>query len=257
MGTPPSSGLQSKAQLAEKDKQHLDIIRCWDEKALEWKALMGEKGDPNRTFNSDPVLWKFLGSVKGQKVVDAGCGTGYLALQLASKGAQVIASDISEAMLEEARALASLKRAVIDFRHESSSHLISVSDGSVDAVVSNYVLMDLPDLQGAVNEFFRILKPGGRAVIIFTHPSGTELESHEMYFDEIKKRDRWGEFKTEFIYFHRPLSQYWKSFRKAGFVIEEFDEPVIQDPSVPGFHMEMLKIYRKRAWSVAFLLRKP
>lgn len=249
--------MQSKAQLAEKDKEHLDIIRSWNEKALEWKSLMGERGDSNRVFNSDPVLWKFLGSVKGQKVIDAGCGTGYLSLQLANRGAHVVASDISEAMLEEARALASLKRLVIDFRHESSSQLRSVADASVDAVVSNYVLMDLPDLAGAVKEFFRVLKSGGRAVVILTHPSGTELDANEMYFDEIKKRDRWGNFRTEFIYFHRPLSQYWKSFRQAGFLIEEFDEPVVQDPTVPGFHFEMLKIFRKRAWSVAFLLRKP
>lgn len=53
-----------------------EITECWDEKAVQWKKLVGQRGDNNRFFNSDPVLWDFVGAAEGKSVLDAGCGTG-------------------------------------------------------------------------------------------------------------------------------------------------------------------------------------
>ena len=50
-----------------------EVAKCWDEKAVEWKMLVGQRGDNNRFFNSDPILWDFVGPVEGKTVLDAGC----------------------------------------------------------------------------------------------------------------------------------------------------------------------------------------
>jgi ubiquinone/menaquinone biosynthesis C-methylase UbiE len=233
-----------------------DIVNCWDTKASQWKTLVGQRGDNNRFFNSDPILWQLLGDVSGKSVLDAGCGTGYLSALIAQKSAQVTGVDISPKMIQEAQSFALETGRQIDFRVDSCSELSSISDSSMDAIVSNYVMMDLPDLPQAMANFHRVLKPGGKCVLVFSHPCFDELTENEMYFDEIKKIDRWGLFDSDFLYFHRPLSEYWKAFKKAGFTVEEFDEPVAQDPTVEGFKEEWKKNYRKRPWSVAFLLRK-
>ncbi|MEH2145402.1 hypothetical protein [Nostoc sp.] len=58
-----------------------EILELWDNTATDWDIQVGEEGDSNRILNSDPVLWSFAGNVAGLSVLDAGCGTGYLALK--------------------------------------------------------------------------------------------------------------------------------------------------------------------------------
>ena len=67
---------------------------------------MGNEGDKNRIYNSDPFLWKFLGyDLQGKKVLDAGCATGYLSRKLAEKNAVVTRIDISSKMIKIAEKL--------------------------------------------------------------------------------------------------------------------------------------------------------
>ena len=233
-----------------------EIVDCWNDKADQWKNWVGKNGDKNRIFNSDPVLWQFVGDVQGKKVLDAGCGTGYLSLQFSQKGATVVGVDLSDKMIDLANAEAKESNQAVKFAVDSCSELLTVEDQSIDVVVSNYVLMDVPDFRGAVKAFYRVLKPNGKAVLVFSHPCFNQFAEGEMYFDEIKKAETWGPFQSDFIFFHRPLSEYWKTFVSAGFQVVQFDEPVAKDPTVPGFKQEWLSTYRKRPWSVAFELRK-
>ena len=88
------------------DNEYKTIKDSWDQKAKEWHIQVGDEGDTNRRFNSDPVLWKFLGNNLNQKtVLDAGCGNGYLSRQLAKKGAIVTGVDISAKMIDIAKEL--------------------------------------------------------------------------------------------------------------------------------------------------------
>lgn len=70
---------------------HIDdeVRETWNRIAADWDIQVGEDGDSNRIFNSDPILWKFVGEVKNLSVLDAGCGNGYLSRKLAARGAVV------------------------------------------------------------------------------------------------------------------------------------------------------------------------
>lgn len=238
----------------------------WNHIARDWDVQVGDEGDTNRILNSDPVLWRLVGDVAGLNVLDAGCGTGYLTRMLQGRGAHVIGIDFSDRMIDIARA----KAPGIDFRVESCSRLTSVADGSIDVVVSNYVLMDLPDIGGAVSAIHRVLRIGGAAVLVFSHPcfpQGRAAASPDgsiqyqwdfSYFDEQKCIDPpWGHFESEFIWFHRPLSAYWKAFRTAGFDVIDFKEPHIAEEK---YHLaesaRKLTNAKSRPYSVAFKLRK-
>lgn len=244
-----------------------EVRAFWDAVAKDWRIQVGAEGDKNRRFNSDPVLWALLGDVTGKDVLDAGCGTGYLSGRLRDRGARVVGVDISSQMIAIARA----DHPDIDFRTESVATLASVDDDAFDAIVSNYVLMDAPDLEATVRSLYRVLRPGGLAVLIFSHPcfpQGRRNESADRstvtytwdfpYFEERRQVDPpWGHFEREFIWFHRPLSDYWKAFKAAGFVVEDFEEPRIAPErfaSTPS--AEMLRKLRERPYSVAFKLRK-
>ena len=170
-------------------------------------------------------------------------------------------------MIEIARANAPL----IDFRVDSCSSLETVEDCSVNLVIANYVLMDTPDLDGTMRAFRRVLKSDGAATVIFSHPcfpqgsaTGSTDENGRHYtwtfpyFEQRKCIDPpWGHFTSEFIWFHRPLSDYWKAFRASGFEVVEFEEPRLVENR---YHLaesdKELNNGRSRPYSIAFKLQK-
>ena len=239
----------------------------WNSVAEDWRTQVGDEGDANRRLNSDPVLWAFAGDVRGLEVLDAGCGTGYLANALGERGALVTGIDFSERMIEIARKT----NPAVHFLVDSCSELRTIGDEHFDMVIANYLLMDTPDLDGAMAAFNRVLKPGGVAVLVFSHPCfpagrANLSEDHERirydwdfpYFEEKKCTDPpWGHFESDFIWFHRPLSDYWKAFKAAGFDVVDFEEPRITEDR---YHLaeteKQLRNSKTRAFSVAFKLQK-
>ncbi len=239
----------------------------WNRVADDWDTQVGDEGDSNRFLNSDPVLWEFAGEVKDLTVLDAGCGTGYLSRKLHERGAKVIGTDFSRRMIQVAQS----KAPSMDFRIDSCNELKTVADSSIDMIISNYVLMDTPDLEGTMKAFSRVLKPGGIAIVIFSHPCfpqgrATSFGNEENidyhwtfpYFQQEKCIDpAWGHFTSEFIWFHRPLSDYWKAFKTAGFDVTDFEEPRITEKRYRlAENKRQLRNSRTRPYSVAFKLRK-
>ena len=94
----------------------------------------------------------------GDTVLDLAAGTGDVAEALAERGAQVISTDLSPVMVEAARrrGIAGAEHRVMDMQ------AIDLADASVDAVVSRFGYMLVPDPALALRETRRVLKPGGR-----------------------------------------------------------------------------------------------
>ncbi len=104
------------------------------------------------------------GQVAGRFVLDAGCGDGAFSLQLAARGARVIAVDTSEAMLEAARRRVLPEDTSIEFLRASVEALPFEAE-SFDAVLMVTVLCTVNDPSRAVREARRVLKHGGRLVV--------------------------------------------------------------------------------------------
>ncbi|MEZ4712298.1 MAG: class I SAM-dependent methyltransferase [Caldilineaceae bacterium] len=107
-----------------------------------------------------------LGRLTGaERVLDAGCGAGHTALAFAPFAKEVIAVDLSEAMLVQCRKLAAERGiANADFRVGDVEQL-DFGDGEFDLVVSRYSAHHWPHPQVAIHEFARVLKPGGRLLL--------------------------------------------------------------------------------------------
>jgi ubiquinone/menaquinone biosynthesis C-methylase UbiE len=97
--------------------------------------------------------------------LDAGCGTGFLSLELAGRGHRVTGIDFAPAMLAEARRKAAERGVSIRFEEGDAEQLPFVS-GSFDLVVSRHVLWTLPHPEVAIGEWIRVLRPGGRLAVI-------------------------------------------------------------------------------------------
>jgi demethylmenaquinone methyltransferase/2-methoxy-6-polyprenyl-1,4-benzoquinol methylase len=97
----------------------------------------------------------------GARALDVASGTGDLALELRSRGAEVVGMDFSERMLELARQKAP------DVRFEQGNALeLSYADGEFDAATVGFGARNFSDLRRGLAEMARVVRPGGRVVVL-------------------------------------------------------------------------------------------
>jgi len=104
----------------------------------------------------------------GERWLDAGCGTGHLAAELARGGVRMIAVDRREEMLAVARGRFGAMPLAPGFVSADITHL-PLRASTIDGVVATSVAGRLADVASFLHEAARILRPGGWAIISFTN----------------------------------------------------------------------------------------
>jgi len=115
----------------------------------------------------------------GDRVLDAACGTGDLAVAAERAGGTVTGLDFSERMLERARS----KSSSIEWVQGDVMEL-PFEDGSFDAATIGFGIRNVSDLEGGLRELARVLRPSGRlAVLEITRPRGLLRPFFRLWFD--------------------------------------------------------------------------
>jgi len=105
---------------------------------------------------------------RGLKVLEIGCGLGTDGAQFARAGADYTGVDLTDAAIELARKRFELFGLKGEFRVADAENLEFPGE-SFDVVYSHGVLHHTPDIDAAIREIHRVLKPGGRAVVMLYH----------------------------------------------------------------------------------------
>ena len=127
--------------------------------------------------------WRSLAAASvvqpGDRVLDAACGTGDLALAAAREGGRVTGLDFSERMLERARRKSSSVEWV-----RGDVLALPFPDSSFDAVTIGFGIRNVADMEAGLRELARVLRPGGRiAVLELTRPRGFLRHFFRLWFD--------------------------------------------------------------------------
>ena len=146
-----------------------DARERWDRNAAQWSQMFGEN-DLSRHDLLDPIILQILGDVSGKHVLDAGCGEGYLSRKLAKLGALVTGVELSPKMLSFEIEEQNREPLDIVYHNANIASLPFLPNHSFDIVVTNNVIQDTEDYQGAFQEFSRLLRPNGTYLQIVNHP---------------------------------------------------------------------------------------
>ena len=216
-----------------------EAIRRWNTHARALTENFTEEGDKHRIVLLNPVLLQLLGNVKGKKILDAGCGEGYLSRLLAKQGAFVTGIDFSEEMLAIAQERTNPVLG-IQYVHDNCEKMDYFDIESFDIIVSNMVLQDLSDHKAALQSMNRVLVDRGLLIFSIPHPcfstpncgwvrgnKGKKLYwKVDRYFEECAFEQDWPPNTDEgLLLFHRTLSTYLTTLLNVGFELLDVVEP--------------------------------
>lgn len=202
-----------------------------------WIKIIRERLDRYRTDLTDDAVLAAVGECADLEVLDGGCGEGYLSRMLAEHGATVTGIDTSGSLIHAALTHHEAEHLSVDY-YVASLEDIPEPEDRFDLAVCNHVLSDVTDPGAALVELGRVLKPGGRLILLMLHPcfytAHAERDSRgnipvTTYFTERRVEQPFVvaglESPDEVHMNFRPLEYYTRSIVNAGFSIVGLSEP--------------------------------
>lgn len=243
-----------KKNIAKSEKTSWGNVAVWYDEMLEEKE---------NTYQKNIILPNILRLAdikKGETILDLACGTGFFAREFFKKGARVIGVDISPELIEIAKKNSPKE---ISYFVSPADRLRQVKDGSVDKIAIILAIQNIENISGVFGECTRILKTGGKILLVMNHPAFRVPKQSSWEFDEKNKIQyrRISEYMSESkikiemrpseddgeqtVSFHRPLQVYFKMLKKNRFCVSGLEEWISDKKSQPGPRAESENKARK------------
>lgn len=202
----------------------------WDASAQAWIDIQGEEGDFGRVHVLDAPMLALVEKLAPATVLDVGCGEGRFCRMLAERGIATTGIDPTAALIERARQL-----------HPAGAYRVEAAEAIQaephDLVVCYLSLIDMPDLDAALDRIVAAIRPGGHLLIAnltafntaavhlgWVKPLiGEPRFPIDHYLEERPRRTAWR--GVDIVNHHRPLKRYMQALLGRGLLLTHFDEP--------------------------------
>lgn len=254
-------GLARQVQTSQKEVG--DPVSYWQRSANEYfRHIEGITGGDGRMIRDEilhPRMLAHLGDLRKQTVLDIGSGDGILSRELVKQGAVAIAGDrifnFVKAAVESQPTIPSVQQSAVD--------PLPFPQDNFDKVVSNLVLMWLPEIETFAHETYRVLKPGGRLVVSITHPminlgdfDLSEPNRPTLKLQASLQDGVWlkmiNETNGPYPYFQRPPAKYVNTITNVGFHLVPGQG--YEDVFFPSQFVKKNPQYLKHQWFPLFLI---
>jgi ubiquinone/menaquinone biosynthesis C-methylase UbiE len=229
------------------EPQRIELTEAQTSKASRtyWDSAAAEYLEEHGAFlGDDRFIWcpegvdeadaQLLGSVRGKRVLEIGCGAAQCARWLRTQGARVVAFDISFEQLEIGKAL-DRKTGTTVRTVAADATAIPFADGTFDIACSAFgALPFVADAEAALREVARTLKPQGLLVFSVTHPirwsmpddpTPAGLRITQSYFDRTPYVEVDEHGVAVYAEHHRTTGDWIRALTGAGFVVDDLLEP--------------------------------
>jgi len=172
--------------IVQADPIKQQVATHWDRRAAHFDEDFGHSiKTPAERAAWDRILDLVLAGSDALLALDVGSGTGFLSFELAARGHRVVGVDFAPAMIAEARRKAAATGASVRFE-EADAERLPFAAGSFDLVMTRHVLWTLPHPEAAIDEWIRVLRPGGRLAVVDSQfsvvlPTGENARSSHEY----------------------------------------------------------------------------
>lgn len=231
----------------------------WAESAEAWITTMGTEGDFGRRFVLDGPMMHRVALGRFRRALDIGCGEGRFCRMLRAQGIETLGIDPTKRLIERA--------VECDPQGEyqvGRAETLDLPDDAFDLVVSYLSLIDIADIDAAIREMARVLRPGGSLLIANLNgfntagqtlgwsdePSGQRGFAMDHYLEERADWIAWRGIRIR--NWHRPLSRYISLLLGTGLQLIHFCEP-----SPIGGDPARVARYRRAPWFLIMEWRKP
>jgi ubiquinone/menaquinone biosynthesis C-methylase UbiE len=157
-----------------------EIRDYWSMRAQSFDLSPGHEvfGDDEREA-WHALIERHLGAGAGRHALDLASGTGVISRLLCERGFIVTGLDFSELMLERAKAKAKAGGLAAKYLMGDAENTL-LPDDSYDAIMTRHLVWTLPDPASAFADWFRVLQPGGRILIVDVDMTARSLRSKLM-----------------------------------------------------------------------------
>ena len=232
----------------------------WGQASRWYDQFVGESGSEYHRQVVLPGAIKLLALESGQKVIDIACGQGVLCRRLSEAGVIVTGIDGAEELIRAARQRGGEN---IDYRVGDARDLSFLPANEFDAAACVLAIQNIHPIGSAFTGVHRLLRPGGRLVIVMMHPCFRGPKETSWGWDEAgkvqyRRVDRYltprkhpivthpGSDPHHYTWtFHRPIEDYMKALRKADLLVDAIEEWPSHKTSTSGPRAAAENVARK------------
>ncbi|WP_086477330.1 class I SAM-dependent methyltransferase [Arenibacter amylolyticus] len=205
-----------------------DIITSWNKNAREWINLMDNSEIESRKFTNRAIL-ELLNNLSVSKILDVGCGEGWLTRSLIQNGKKAIGLDATNELLVNAR-----KKGPGTYYQLTYKEIIdgkSIPETPYDAAVFNFCLYQKEGLSTLLQQVKNSLSNNGQIVIQTLHPFF--LKENDLEYKSQWIPDSWkglpGNFTQGHSWYARTLQDWMHVFKQSKLQLESIHEVINND----------------------------
>jgi 2-polyprenyl-3-methyl-5-hydroxy-6-metoxy-1,4-benzoquinol methylase len=198
------------------------LRQSWEANAQAWTSAVREHRIPSRNAGTDQAIVSILAALPKGRLLDIGCGEGWLSRAATDQGWQVVGVDASAGLIERAREHTGTEYYLL--RYDDIKHEPSVRR-PFDCIVCNFALLG-EEIQPLLTSLRRLLTSHGSLVIQTVHPWTASGDQH--YQDGWREEtfEGWeGGFTAVMPWFFRTLASWFSELASAGFHVVKLQEP--------------------------------
>lgn len=202
-----------------------EVLSSWQVNAAAWTAAVQEGKIASRKLVTDQAILAAVQQHQPKRVLDIGCGEGWLARRLAEQGMQVMGVDAIPALIEQARQRGGAEFEICSYEEIAAGALAAA--GPFDALICNFSLLGKESVERLLRALPALLSRHGRLFVQTLHPV---VACGDQPYRDGWRPGSWEGFGPEFTqpapWYFRTIASWINLFHACGLRLVECREPL-------------------------------